>query len=133
MAEDDAARQMIEWVRDSPPADLAAELMAAFHPGGPPGERASEGSSFSPFDLVKWLSRVYPNPGRCARQATRPLTGPIREAMQLLEHAELVYIRSMPDFDDASNVNWSATRLGLATLASGKAAVRQRIKDRTGV
>jgi hypothetical protein len=133
MAEDDAARPLIDWANDAAPADLATELLAAFHPAGPPGDGANPGSSFSPFDLVKWLSRSYPNPGRCARQATRPLIGPIREAMQLLEHAELVYVRSMPDFDDASNVNWSATRLGLATLASGKAAVRQRIKDRTGV
>jgi hypothetical protein len=31
------------------------------------------------------------------------------------------------------NAEWSATRLGLATLASGKAAVRQRIMDRTGL
>jgi hypothetical protein len=33
---------------------------------------------------------------------------------------------------DSSNY-WCATRLGLATLGSGKAAVRQRIKDRTGL
>ncbi len=58
---------------------------------------------------------------------------PIREAMQLLEHAELVYVRRMPDFQDGSEVRWSVTRLGLAALASGKDAVRQRVRDRTGL
>jgi hypothetical protein len=28
---------------------------------------------------------------------------------------------------------WNASRLGLTTLADGKAAVRQRIKNRTGL
>jgi hypothetical protein len=31
------------------------------------------------------------------------------------------------------NDYWSATQFGLATLAKGKVAVRQRIKDRTGL
>jgi hypothetical protein len=31
------------------------------------------------------------------------------------------------------NDYWSATQFGLATLGKGKAAVRQRIKDRTGL
>ncbi len=47
--------------------------------------------------------------------------------MQLLEHAELVYVSRMSE-----SFQWKATRLGLATLANGKAAVTQRIKDRTG-
>jgi hypothetical protein len=58
---------------------------------------------------------------------------PIREATQLLEHAELVYVRQVVEFQDGSEVYWSATQLGLATLGNGKAAVRQRIKDRTGL
>jgi hypothetical protein len=53
------------------------------------------------------------------------------EAVQLLEHAELLYVRSISDV--AGACSWCATRLGLATLAEGKAAVRQRIKDRTGL
>jgi hypothetical protein len=51
------------------------------------------------------------------------------EAVQLLEHSELVYVRFVADND----FRWSATRLGLTTLARGKAAVRQRITDRTGL
>ena len=50
------------------------------------------------------------------------------EAIQLLEHSELVYVRVVSD-----ERRWSATRLGLATLADGKDAVRQRIRDRTGL
>ncbi len=34
--------------------------------------------------------------------------------------------------DYGASRSWDATRLGLATLADGRAAVRQRIKDRTG-
>jgi hypothetical protein len=56
---------------------------------------------------------------------------PIMEAVQLLEHAELVYVSSPTGGDRV--FKWSATRLGLATLANGKDAVRQRIKDRTGL
>jgi hypothetical protein len=57
------------------------------------------------------------------------LTGPILEAVQLLEHAELVYISEISDYGYRS---WNATRFGSATLAAGADAVRQRIKDRTG-
>ncbi|MBW0013605.1 hypothetical protein [Mycobacterium sp.] len=53
--------------------------------------------------------------------------------MQLLEHAELVYLYLMWDYTTGANGGWSATQLGLATLANGKDAVRQRIEDRTGL
>jgi hypothetical protein len=62
--------------------------------------------------------------------ASSPLHGPMREALQLLEHAELIYISEM---ESVPSARWRATRLGLAVLASGKTAVRQRIKDRTGL
>lgn len=59
---------------------------------------------------------------------TRTGEEPLLEAIHLLEHSELVLIRSVSDTH-----KWTATRLGLATVSSGKAAVRQRIKDRTGL
>ena len=60
------------------------------------------------------------------------LLTPIGEAIQLLEHAELVYIP--PDNPSQGRpIKWSATRFGLATMANGKTAVRQRIKDRPGL
>jgi hypothetical protein len=119
----EAARSMLEWAYCAPPGDLAAELMAAFGPAGPyPWHTAFE-----------WLFRGYPCPSGIAGYRERKsyadmLERPILEAIQLLQHAELVV-------ESASGEPrcWYATRLGLATLANGKAAVRQRIKDRTGL
>ena len=51
----------------------------------------------------------------------------IAEAAQVLEHSELLYKMA------SEHECWRATRLGLAILALGKSAVRQRIKDRTGL
>ena len=50
------------------------------------------------------------------------------------QSAELIVNTYPPDCGvyTPEEPTWTATRLGLATLASGKAAVRQRIKDRTG-
>jgi hypothetical protein len=59
--------------------------------------------------------------------AARPVSGPIMEAVQLLEHSALVYLRWIAN--DAPV--WSVTRLGAATLSAGKDAIRQRINDRT--
>jgi hypothetical protein len=61
----------------------------------------------------------------------RALNGPILDAMQLLEHAELIRVAWWGE--SSANAEWSATRLGLATFVRGKGAVRQRIKDRTGL
>jgi hypothetical protein len=132
-----------ELAASLPPAtDLAAELMPAFGPDGPKG-----GKDLSRSDLGGWiLPQMLP---QCehklsqqslkalhavVRMGTRGLRlgmelAPISEAVQLLEHAELVYESSRTEQDDY----WSATQFGLATLGKGKAAVRQRIKDRTGL
>jgi hypothetical protein len=56
---------------------------------------------------------------------------PILEAMQLLEHAELVCVAWWGE--GSPQPEWRATRSGFASLASGKTAVRPRIKDRTGL
>ena len=56
------------------------------------------------------------------------------EAMQLLKHADLVYESRAVTWPRTHDVTyWRATRFGLVTLANGRAAVRQRIKDRTGL
>jgi hypothetical protein len=57
--------------------------------------------------------------------------GPILEALQLLEHSELIYYRSWDR--QHSHPYWRATQLGLATPASRKDVVRQRIKERIGL
>ena len=53
---------------------------------------------------------------------------PIREALQVLEHAELVFITVDSERPD----KWTATSSGLAALARGKDVVRQHISERTG-
>jgi hypothetical protein len=130
----DAARPMIDVVCNAPPADLAAEVMAAFGPGGP----GQEGNTVREDTLFKWLFRgyAYMNDTRFSAVKLRSRTEklahwPIREAMQLLEHSELVCIAWWGE--SSAHAEWRATQLGLATLAGGKAAVRQRIKDRTGL
>ncbi len=128
MANGDPTQSMIEWVANAPPADLAAELLAAFGPGGPKIFDDYLGSG----DLIDRLFRGYPRPTHSVKgQLLRPIT----EAMQLLEHAELVYVFIMRDFSatTSGNAGWTVTRLGWALLANGKGAVRQRINDRTGL
>jgi hypothetical protein len=102
-----AAQPMIDWVNCAPPAELAAELMAAFGPDGP-GSKFSVG--LAPGDLVGWLFRGYPNPRRHTHPlvgtASSPLHGPMREALQLLEHAELNYISEM---ESVPSARWRAT------------------------
>ena len=51
----------------------------------------------------------------------------MREALQVLEHAELVYLTVESEGPD----NWRATRSGLAALAGGSNVVTQRITERT--
>lgn len=113
---------MIDWINGAPPADLAAELMAAFGP-----ELSTRVPVLALSEFSAWMFRGFPE-RRGLILPARPVSEPILEAIQLLEHSELVYVRWVSD----NGFSWSASRLGLATLAEGKAAVRQRIKDRTG-
>jgi hypothetical protein len=112
----DAAGAMFQWVSGVPAGDLAAHLMPAFGPGA--SARSRDGN----VDLSGLFTRLG--------YRDNSLTGPILEAVQLLEHAELILIA---DIADSGARCWRATRFGLATLAEGTDAVRQRIKDRTGL
>jgi hypothetical protein len=127
---------MIDWVQSVPPAELAAELMAAFGPQGP----SRDSKTISESDLFKWLFRGHINfadstnitGNNFLRQDAEKQVGwTLREAMQLLEHAELVCVAWWGEY--TAHAEWSATRLGLATFSTGKDAVRQRIRDRTGL
>jgi len=120
--EPDAAQPMIDWINNASAAELAVEVMAAFDPQVP-----KRVPYICAFELSDWMFRGYPERRGIILRA-RPVQEPMLEAIQLLEHSELVYVRLISDSDRY----WSATRLGLATLADGKDAVRQRIKDRTG-
>nr|WP_156770799.1 hypothetical protein [Mycobacterium gordonae] len=121
--EPDAAQPMVDWINGAPPGELAAELMAAFGPDAPRRVPVLALSDFS-----DWMFRGFPQ-RRGLILPARPVQESLLEAVQLLEHSELAYMRWIVD----NEFRWSATRLGLATLAEGKPAVRQRIKDRTGL
>ncbi len=113
----DSRQPMFDWLDRVPTADLAAELMASFaaEPRGWQYVRTIM------CDLFKTYGYPAPPLG-----LSRQGYWPIEEAVQLLEHSELVY--KMATDSEA----WRPTRLGLTTSSQGKDAVRQRIKDRTG-
>lgn len=114
---------MVDWINGAPPAELATELMTAFDPAV---RRPANWLAAS--DLSDWMFRGFPQRSGLILRA-RPVQESILETIQLLEHSELVYVRLVADNEG----KWSATRLGLATLTSGKSAIRQRIMDRTGL
>ncbi|OBK93243.1 hypothetical protein A5645_20080 [Mycobacterium asiaticum] len=114
---------MIDWINGAPPAELAVELLAVFDPEVPRRAAVLALSDFS-----DWMFRGFPERTGLILRA-RPVQESILEALQLLEHSELLYVRWITD----NEFRWSATRLALATLATGKSAVRQRIRDRTGL
>jgi hypothetical protein len=113
-----AGHDLIDWANTAPRADLAAELMAAFG-----GERACR-IGLRCEEIEGWLL------GRSIILSPK-VKGPILEALQLLEHSELIYYRSWDR--QHSHPYWRATQLGLATPASRKDVVRQRIKERIGL
>lgn len=107
-----------------PVADLAAELMPAFGPNGP-----KPGKSLTLHQLVKWKLDQYEFSSSAKKAIAYPkLETPVREALQVLEHAELLYLTVAEESAD----NWTATRLGLEALRGGKDVVTQRIKERGG-
>jgi hypothetical protein len=71
MAVGDPAQPMFDWANSAPPAELAAEIMAAFGPDGAQGRP----DSFDAREVAIWLFRGYPGGHRYATQ----LENPIRE------------------------------------------------------
>jgi hypothetical protein len=128
----DPRQQMADWINNAPPADLAAELMGAF---GVPGWGTGDNNVMGYDELKNWLFRGHPDPKpkMFGFSRTPSLTGPIREALQLLQNSELVVMWCGGSSSSGPIMCYQATRLGMATLATGNAAVRQRINDRTGL
>jgi hypothetical protein len=79
----DAAGAMFQWVSGVPAWDLAAHLMPAFGPGA--SARSRDGN----VDLSGLFTRLG--------YRDNSLRGPILEAVQLLEHAELILIADIAD------------------------------------
>ena len=128
-ADDQAARAKLHWADSVPPADLAAELMSVAFRGS---------SDLSMEELIGRLlvpRRHDMQSRRDVKRAvgsTKELERAVLEAIQLLEHSELILCaqRHVTGYDHQHH--WRATRLGLETMDNGKDLVRQRIKDRTG-
>ena len=110
--------------------DLAVELMPAFGPGGPANVVFRRGADRE--QLVSWL-RSTQEVGLGFKQMSLLRTR-VSEAVQLLENAGLVYVHSITHGSEngPSTRYWRATEAGMAALASGRDAVRQRINYRTG-
>jgi hypothetical protein len=116
------------------PADLATALMPAFGPDGPrrgdkPLEKAHlfnwlrDQHELSLRQLLKYAGNWQE--GMYVKNLYRKLDGRLLEAVQLLQHAELIYESKRTEV----TAYWSATQSGLAALANGD--YRQRIQDRT--
>jgi hypothetical protein len=129
-AERDAARAENARLVALPPEDLAAELMPAF---GADGAKTTDRSLLNPgarggsdeLQLVSWLHRncrigvpLFKDPSRSQ----------VLQAVQVLEHAGLLYVEWMSDNGDR---HWKATQLGLTAVANGD--VKQHIKNVVGV
>ncbi len=95
-----------------PPEALAAVLMPAF----------LDDRDLSEAKLMRWLRRSFP----LLEAEDWALEKPVREALQVLEHAELIYLSVM----SSSPPYWRTTRLGILCLNEGEDAVRKCIEDR---
>lgn len=120
-----AAQPMIDWASSVPRADLAVEVMGLF---GKAESCTTRDIQAQLFGLPMQVPLLRGDPKLAA--ALDRVDIPVHEALQLLEHAELICGHLLSGM---SFWVWRATRLGLATMDNGKHAVRQRIKDRTGL
>jgi hypothetical protein len=85
--------------------DLAVELLPGFGPDG-----ADKGRPLRVVKLGMWLFRDFPRRIEPARE----LMVPVREGLECLERAELVYSRGTVD-----SMLWRITPLGDTALAEG--------------
>jgi hypothetical protein len=104
-AEDQAARAEVDRLLALPVPKLAEEIMPAFGPGG-----ARPGREVGLLQVGNWLLRDH----RRGVKYMKELLQPIREAVQALEHAELVLRLG---HGSGENARLKATRLGEQALA----------------
>ena len=113
-----AAEAESERLSALPVHELAVEVMPAF---GPNGINAKAGHRQGPFEVVSWLVPDLPVKYRST------VLGPVIEALGVLEHANLVTLRSFGKEGGAST--YRASRLGEAALAEG--TVREQLSGAT--
>ena len=107
-AREEAAFAELDHLRSLPPDDLALEVLPALGPDGP------RGAGFVRVqDICKWLMRSH----RVGLKASpMQLLIVVREALQRLEHADLVWSQQ------GEHGLWKLTRLGEQSLSAGTAA-----------
>ena len=110
--QDAAAKAEAERLGALSPQDLAAELMPVFGPEGPKPSFSSGGINILQVGMA--LLKPYPRSVGYLEQ----LQQPIREGLQVLEHAELILRNTRRD----GGTWYSATRLGETALAEGTVA-----------
>jgi hypothetical protein len=120
-AEETAAKEEADRLIGLPVAELAAEVLPAFGPNGP-GKDGTK--SIGTFQIAMFLMRDFPR----GSQNFKGMLGPVREATQALEHAELVEIRQTDNTGVAARAQ--ATRLGVVTIADG--SVAEKLAARSG-
>lgn len=105
-----------------PLADLAAEVMTrTWGPGGPAGTGESETGELTMLHIVKQFNpdgRVF----GVDHAAVGAIQSVVEEAVQRLEHAELVVIRYRGG--SSSTLSYRPTRAGLEAIAAGDVRAR---------
>lgn len=129
--EDAATGAEFDRMCSLPRPDFAAEIMSAFGPDGPRPNRGNSGIGL--MQILLWLTMSKPHGAKYMPQ----LETPVREAIQLLEQANLVIFSTTGGQKHMSGVvpgeiltkgtftSLSATSLGETALAEG--TVRQHL------
>lgn len=114
-AQDEATKAAVDRLCALPPQELAAELMPVFGPGGPKESFSTGGLNILQIGIA--LLEPYPRSAGYLKNLQEPL----REGLQVLEHAELILRQT-----HGAGTWFHATRLGETALADG--TVQQQIQ-----
>ena len=112
----EAAKAEADRIAALSPAELAIELMPVFGPGGPKGRGPNGGINILQVEIG--LLEKLPHGTKYMAQ----LEQPVREGLQVLEHAELIARTTRQ-----TGTWFNATRLGETTLADG--TVQERVQS----
>ncbi len=111
-AEEAAAQAAADRFVNLSAADLAAEVFPVFGPDGP----GKGTNSIGLIRICRYLMREIPRGDNHLQELLRP----VRESLQVLEHAALIEIRTT--HNGGVGLRARATRLGLTTIGDGSVA-----------